>query len=202
MKSLTGPAASRSKSMTAAEDVAHRVAGAADGVGRDQPRHQVHGDEAWRVVERPVAAQPVERRALERAEGRRARHPPPEVLERSAGGLAAADGHAMGEDRGVHRAGRGAGDRLDLDPGLLQQPVEHAPGQGAVRSAALQRQVDQQRFSPCGFLDGGFRHDAQKPLEWRPQGRIGIAAAGHRPWLRRRLRRDRRAAMEFGRRRQ
>ena len=59
--------------------------------------------------------------------------------------VAAAVRHAVGEDRGVHRPGRGAGDRLDLDPGLLEQPVEHAPGEGAVRPAALQRQVHQHR---------------------------------------------------------
>ena len=28
-------------------------------------------------------------------------------------------------------------------PGLLEQPIEHAPGEGAVRAAALQREVDQ-----------------------------------------------------------
>ena len=36
---------------------------------------------------------------------------------------------------------------LDLEPVRLEQPVEHAPGEGAVRPAALQRQVDRQRRS-------------------------------------------------------
>ena len=30
-----------------------------------------------------------------------------------------------------------------VEPALLEQPVEHAPGEGAVRAAALQREVDQ-----------------------------------------------------------
>ena len=40
-------------------------------------------------------------------------------------------------------AGRGAGYGLDREPGLLEQPVEHAPGESAVGAAALQREVDQ-----------------------------------------------------------
>ena len=90
MKSLTGPAASRSKSITALQDVAQRVAAGADRIGRDQPRHQIHRHEGRRIVERPAPGQPVERPALERAEARRARHPPPEVLERRPRRLAAA----------------------------------------------------------------------------------------------------------------
>jgi GAF domain-containing protein len=43
---------------------------------------------------------------------------------------------------GVHRAGRGTGDALDLDPRVLEHMIEHTPGEGAVRAAALQRQVD------------------------------------------------------------
>ncbi len=34
---------------------------------------------------------------------------------------------------------------FDLEPGLLEQTVEHAPGEGAVRPAALERQVDENR---------------------------------------------------------
>src|SRR5262249_39098695 len=30
----------------------------------------------------------------------------------------------------------------DLQPLVLEQPVEHAPGKGAVRAAALERQID------------------------------------------------------------
>ena len=50
---------------------------------------------------------------------------------------------AVGQHRGVHGTGRGAGDAVDPQPWLFEQPVEHAPGEGAVRAAALQREVDQ-----------------------------------------------------------
>ena len=43
-----------------------------------------------------------------------------------------------GHHGGVHGAGRRAGNAVELQPRLLQQPVEHAPGEGAVRAAALQ----------------------------------------------------------------
>ncbi len=32
--------------------------------------------------------------------------------------------------------------RLDADPLVLEQPVEHAPGERAMGAAALQREVD------------------------------------------------------------
>ncbi len=56
--------------------------------------------------------------------------------------LAAAVGQAIGQHGGVHRAGAGRADALDGDALVLEQAVEHAPGEGAVRAAALQRQVD------------------------------------------------------------
>ena len=51
-------------------------------------------------------------------------------------------GVAVGKHRGVHGAGRGAGNAVDLEVRLLQQPIEHAPREGAVRTPALQREVD------------------------------------------------------------
>src|SRR4029077_173284 len=70
----------------------------------------------------------------------------PEGVERALGLVAAAAAHAVGEHRGVHRAGRGAGDRFDLDALVLEQPVEHAPGVGAVRAAALEGKIDALRL--------------------------------------------------------
>jgi hypothetical protein len=49
----------------------------------------------------------------------------------------------IGHHGGIHGAGRGAGYRLDGEPGLLEQAVEHTPGEGAMRPAALQGEVDQ-----------------------------------------------------------
>jgi hypothetical protein len=58
-------------------------------------------------------------------------------------------GPAVGQDCGVHRARRRAGNRDDAQPLFLEQTVEHAPGEGAVRAAALQRQIDRQRIGNC-----------------------------------------------------
>src|SRR5215203_2205844 len=68
--------------------------------------------------------------------------PLPELAQLLAGTLGAALAPAVDEHDGVHRAGAGAGDRLDREPPVLDQLVEHAPGEGAVRAAALQRERD------------------------------------------------------------
>jgi hypothetical protein len=48
----------------------------------------------------------------------------------------------MREHRGIHRPCRRAGNRLDLEPRLLQQPIEHAPSEGAMRSTALKGEIN------------------------------------------------------------
>src|SRR6185437_3711759 len=49
---------------------------------------------------------------------------------------------SVGEHDGINRTGRGAGNAFDLKPAVVEQMVEHAPGEGAERAAALQRQID------------------------------------------------------------
>ena len=100
MKSLIGAAASCVEVDALGEDVAQRIGAARiEVVGREQPRHQVHGDEDRRVVERPAAEQHVERAALERAELRRIGDPAPEVLERGARALGAPPAACRGRAR-------------------------------------------------------------------------------------------------------
>ena len=43
------------------------------------------------------------------------------------------------------RAADGAGDAVDAKPTLLEQTIQHAPCERAVRAAALQRKIDVQR---------------------------------------------------------
>ena len=141
--SLIGLRGKRSKSMVLGEYVRERIGSERiEIVGREQPRHHVHGDEHRRLVERPAAEQDVERAAPERAETRRLRDALPERGERRARAFGPAIGVAVGKHRGVHGAGRGAGNAVDLEVRLLQQPIEHAPREGAVRAPALQREVD------------------------------------------------------------
>jgi hypothetical protein len=100
------------------------------------------GDEGRRMVEVPSAGGLVERRGLQRSALHGLADIGPERIERPPGLFAAAAAHAVGEDRGVHGTGRGAGDRLDLEALVLEQAVEHAPGISAVGAAALQGEVD------------------------------------------------------------
>jgi hypothetical protein len=58
-------------------------------------------------------------------------------------GLEAAFGIPRGKDGGVHRPRGGSGDAIDPEPRLFKYPVEHAPGESVVRSAALNRKINQ-----------------------------------------------------------
>ena len=62
------------------------------------------------------------------------------------GPLAAALRQTVGEHDGVDAAGAGRGDAVEADPSVFEQAVEHAPGEGAVTAAALERQVDRLLF--------------------------------------------------------
>ena len=44
---------------------------------------------------------------------------------------------------GIHGPGRGRGYGPDVQPGLLQEPVQHAPGERAMGAASLKRKVDE-----------------------------------------------------------
>ena len=104
------------------------------------------------MVERPATEQHVERPALERAE-RAARETLRQKLsKRGARAFGPAFGMAIDQHGGVHRAGRGAGNAVDLQPGLLEQAIENAPGKGAVRAAALQREIDENGIEVGGCL--------------------------------------------------
>ena len=111
-------------------------------VGRQEPRQDVEDEVGRRVLEPVVVRQPVEERGLQRAEQRRVRDAAPEIAQRGLRTVAPADGHAVGHDGGVHGAGARRADALELDRLLLEQAVEHAPGEGAVRAAALEGEVD------------------------------------------------------------
>ena len=111
-------------------------------IRREHPRHGVEPQIAWRAVDRPVAEQHVPGRALHRTEAALAGDRSPEFRKPLARPFGAAANPAVGQRDRVHRAGAGAGDRRQLKPPVLQQPIQHAPGEGAVRAAALQRDVD------------------------------------------------------------
>ena len=186
MKRWIGDCASTSKSMSSARIsrkriLAHRI----QVVGRHQARHEIHRDIDRRGIERPAAENHVERPALERAEAGGVRDAPPEGLERLARAGRPALLMAVDQHRGVHRARGCPGDAVDLEPGLFQQTIEHAPGERAMRAAALQREIDEDGLRAIGlFASVGISHLGLGPFEARtsypraaPAGRIGTASA-------------------------
>ena len=56
--------------------------------------------------------------------------------------LASVERKAIGEHDGVYAAGAGGGNAVEADALVFQQAIEHAPGEGAVTAAALERQID------------------------------------------------------------
>ena len=67
---------------------------------------------------------------------------PPELGKPLARGRRPAAGEPVGQHHRVEGAGRGAGNTGDLEPLIGQQLVDHAPGEGAVGAAPLQREID------------------------------------------------------------
>ena len=101
---------------------------------------------------RPAAEHLVEPGALDGAGAPGVADRTPEPGQRRARRLAPARDQPIGHDHGVHCAGRGAADPLDGDPLLGQEPVQHAPGKGAMGAAALESKID---------LFHGGRHDSR-----------------------------------------
>ena len=81
---------------------------------------------------------------------------------------------AVDQHRGVHRAGGGAGDAVDLEPGLFQQAVEHAPGEGAMRAAALEGEVDEDGIA--------LNRPGLLASTWRSFERLGVTGLSPGSW--------------------
>src|SRR5271166_275688 len=116
-------------------------------IGRQQARHEIHDDVERRRVQRPAAEKHIERPAPERAEASRLGDAAPEILQGRAGAGGPAFRVAIDQHRGIHRAGRRARNAVDSEPGLLEQTIEHAPGECPVRASALQREIDKDEIA-------------------------------------------------------
>src|SRR5215472_4371864 len=99
------------------------------------------------MVQAPTIEKNVEKPAAQRAQQGCARDIAPEALEGGTRHIRTALGMAVDEHGGIHRARGCPGDAVDLQPRLLEQAIESAPGKGAVRAAALQREIDQNRLA-------------------------------------------------------
>jgi hypothetical protein len=112
-------------------------------IGRQETRHDLEQEMRRRVLEPMVVDQALGRGRLQRTEqGGDPRHAVPEILERCACALAPADGEPVGHRHRVHRPGARRAHSLHLDARLFEQPVEHAPGERAMGTTALERQID------------------------------------------------------------
>lgn len=67
-------------------------------------------------------------------------------MQRLAGTLTSSAVQPVGQHHGIHRACAGTADAVDLQPLLFQQPIQHTPGQGTMRAAALQGEIDMLAF--------------------------------------------------------
>src|SRR6476620_1070768 len=83
-----------------------------------------------------------------RTAGRERGHLLPTDPQRLFCALAPAGSQSVGEHDRIDGAGARSGDALEFEPAFLEQAIEHAPGEGAVAAAALQRQIDD--FPPGG----------------------------------------------------
>src|SRR6516162_3742026 len=99
------------------------------------------------MVQAPTIEKNVEKSAAQRTQQGGARHVAPEALEGRTRRLRAALGMTVDEHGRIHRPCRCSRDAVDLQPRLLEQAIESAPGKGTVRAAALQREIDQNRLA-------------------------------------------------------
>ncbi len=135
---------------------------------RPHAAHEVEHHEGGIVVDRPAVAD--SRNPAHDAAGHAGKigDAAPEPLQPVDRALAPAFEKSIGEHHGVHGAGAGAADPVDIDVRIAHQPVHDAPGEGAMRPAALQRQADalHARLQPAQRLVGravwlgGIRHAA------------------------------------------
>src|SRR5580704_1253408 len=121
------------------------------------------------MVQAPAVEEHVQKPAPQRAQRGRLRYVTPERLQRGACRIRPSLGMTVGKHGSIHRAGRSTSDAVDLQPGLLQQPIESTPSKGAVRAAALQSEIDE-NFTAARAVGFGGCHRRCVPLgsktEW------------------------------------
>src|SRR3984893_19380670 len=66
----------------------------------------------------------------------------PELRKARSGCLRSAANETIVQHDGVDGASRCAGNPVDLQPAVLEQLIEHAPGERAMGTAALEREID------------------------------------------------------------
>jgi hypothetical protein len=65
----------------------------------------------------------------------------PEVMQTFSSRVGTACGHAGGKGNRIHRARAGRADRLDAQPTVLEQTIDHAPDESPMCSATLESEI-------------------------------------------------------------
>src|SRR5215472_9785040 len=103
------------------------------------------------MVQAPTIEENVEKPPAQRAQQSRSRDAAPKALKGRACRIRAALGVTIDEHGGIHRSRGSPRNPVDLQPRLLEQAIESAPSKGAVRAAALQREIDQNPIAMGGL---------------------------------------------------
>ncbi len=111
-------------------------------IGRHHPGEPFKKQIARRGIQAEPSQHPVKRAALQRRGQRRPADCTPERFQCGPRPVGTAALEPVGQHGGVHGTGAGAADLGDLQPVVLQEPVQNAPGQRPVRPTALKRQID------------------------------------------------------------
>ena len=137
-------------------------------IGRGHPGQRLEGVPGQGIAQVIAPDRLFQGARLHRAHGEAGAEAAPEALHAVTRAGAAALAQAEGEDGGIDGAGRGAGHAFEIQPILIQQPLQHAPGEGAMGAAALQGQVDLAGVPAVGdgrgqVLGGAVHHAASQP---------------------------------------
>ena len=139
-------------------------------IGRQNAAQSVDKNVVRRLIEAEIRVHLIQEGRRDEARGSHLGHLLPESLQPFARALAAVERQAVGEHDGIDAAGAGRGDAVEADALVFQQAIEHAPSEGAVAAAALERQIDglltynrlaMFKLAWFGLRSHGFPHSAR-----------------------------------------
>ena len=111
-------------------------------IGRQDAAERVDEHVVRRLIEAEIRVHLIEDGRRDEARRGDLRHLLPEIPQSFACAFAAVERKPVGEHDRIDAAGAGRRDAVEADPVVFENPIEHAPGEGAVAAAALQRQID------------------------------------------------------------
>src|SRR5262249_21292372 len=124
-------------------EVAQRIEiGRIELVGREETSEAIGPEIDRCLVEIPISEKAIRNRAADRLVSGKLRCLVPEAIECDAGARSPTVKMTLDQSTGVHRAGACAADAFDLEAIVLEETIEHAPGESTVSAATLERKID------------------------------------------------------------